>query len=100
VLAIEAPRRISYSWRGEEHHRPTVVTWTLEPKDGGTLLRLEHSGFRGVGGTILKLMLGSGWAKMLKTSLPEVLALIDASGYRAPPGGTAHGRKVAPTRAA
>jgi uncharacterized protein YndB with AHSA1/START domain len=50
VLEVEAPRRLSYSWNasGEEAATGlrTVVTWTLTPKDGGTHLRLEQSGFR------------------------------------------------------
>ncbi len=73
VLAVEPPRRLSYSWQGDPHHRPMTVTWTLEPVNGGTRLRLEHAGFRGVGGFFLSLLLGRGWGKMLRTSLPKVL---------------------------
>jgi uncharacterized protein YndB with AHSA1/START domain len=50
VLAVELHRRLSYRWRssGEEaaDGLDTVVTWTLSPADGGTLVRMEHSGFR------------------------------------------------------
>jgi len=43
VLVVEPNARLSYSWgtMGME----TAVTWTLTPTGGGTLLRLEQSGF-------------------------------------------------------
>jgi uncharacterized protein YndB with AHSA1/START domain len=95
VLTVDEPRRLVYSWIGTKQKHGTIVTWTLLPEEGGTRLRLEHTGFRGVGGFFLQWMLGSGWKKMLKTSFPEVLSHVDATGYRRPAGGTAHGRKVA-----
>ncbi|MEZ5938996.1 MAG: SRPBCC domain-containing protein [Hyphomonadaceae bacterium] len=44
VLEIEAHRKVSYTW--EAMGVETVVTWTLTPKDGGTLLRMEQTGFK------------------------------------------------------
>ena len=49
VIAVEEPRLFAYRWGdgtkvGGELR--TVVTWTLEPSGQGTLLRLEHAGFR------------------------------------------------------
>jgi uncharacterized protein YndB with AHSA1/START domain len=49
VLAVEPYERLSYSWNssGDEAGRlMTVVTWTLTPAKGGTLVRMEQSGFR------------------------------------------------------
>src|SRR5437764_1179935 len=49
-LVREPLERLSYRWcsSGEEaaDGLETVVTWTLSPADGGTLVRMEHSGFR------------------------------------------------------
>lgn len=74
VLEVDEPRRLSYSWRGNEDGDPTIVTFTLEPSDGGTRLRLEHSGFRGVGGFFTRLILSLGWKrKLLREALPRVL---------------------------
>ncbi len=43
---VEPQKRIRYSWGGGGLEG-TVVTWTLTPTEsGGTLLHLEHSGFR------------------------------------------------------
>jgi uncharacterized protein YndB with AHSA1/START domain len=50
VLVLEPTTRLSYSWNasGEEAATglKTVVTWTLSPTQGGTLVRMEQSGFR------------------------------------------------------
>jgi uncharacterized protein YndB with AHSA1/START domain len=44
VLIIEPNKKLSYSWNalGLE----SVVVWTLVPTKGGTLVRMEQSGFR------------------------------------------------------
>jgi uncharacterized protein YndB with AHSA1/START domain len=44
VLVVEPNRKLSYSWdtMGSE----SVVVWTLVAISGGTLLRMEQSGFR------------------------------------------------------
>ena len=44
VLVVEPNKKLSYSWgtMGME----SVVTWTLIATESGTLLRMEHAGFR------------------------------------------------------
>lgn len=44
VTQVEPQRTLSYTWSalGLE----SVVTWTLEPSNKGTILRMEQSGFR------------------------------------------------------
>jgi uncharacterized protein YndB with AHSA1/START domain len=43
VLVVEPSKKLSYTWgtMGME----SVVVWTLVPTSGGTLLRMEQSGF-------------------------------------------------------
>jgi uncharacterized protein YndB with AHSA1/START domain len=67
VTELDPPRRLAYSWGGGGHE--TVVTWTLEPVAGGTRLRLEHSGFEGVGGFFLRLLLAGGWKRIVEVRL-------------------------------
>lgn len=43
VLALTPLERLSYSWA--TMGTVTVVTWTLTPTPGGTLVRMEQSGF-------------------------------------------------------
>ena len=44
VLLVEPPSRLSYSWASMGLE--SVVVWTLTPAAGGTLVRMEQSGFR------------------------------------------------------
>ncbi|MDQ0394822.1 SRPBCC family protein [Labrys monachus] len=44
VVAVEANRRLSYTWAA--YGLESVVTWTLTPTGAGTRLRMEQSGFR------------------------------------------------------
>ncbi len=49
VVEVERPHRLSYRWGdGSESDSGlrTLVTWTLTPTDGGTMVRMEHFGFR------------------------------------------------------
>jgi len=43
VLAVEPSKRLSYSWGSLG--LGTVVVWTLVATEGGTLVRMEQSGF-------------------------------------------------------
>ena len=53
ILEVVPEQRLVYAWRGGSkkvdeygHEIDTVVTWQLTPtSDGGTRLKLEHSGF-------------------------------------------------------
>ncbi len=44
VLTIDPLRQLSYRWSALG--LDSVVLWTLTPAEGGTHLRMEHSGFR------------------------------------------------------
>ena len=44
VVELDAPYRLAYTWQAENDVLPTLVTWTLEPTEEGTRLRLEHTG--------------------------------------------------------
>ncbi|MCP6758303.1 MAG: SRPBCC domain-containing protein [Fischerella sp. CENA71] len=42
VIELDEPKRLSFTWQDSMMHRPSIVTWTLKPVDGGTQLQLEH----------------------------------------------------------
>jgi uncharacterized protein YndB with AHSA1/START domain len=44
VLIVDPFKRLSYSW--DSLGLDSVVLWTLTPAEGGTHVRMEHSGFR------------------------------------------------------
>jgi uncharacterized protein YndB with AHSA1/START domain len=69
----ELHKRLRYSWGSLG--LDTVVTWTLAPTSkGGTLLRLEQSGFP-TGKTQLPYFEGAkmGWQNVARQRLPNVL---------------------------
>jgi uncharacterized protein YndB with AHSA1/START domain len=52
VTVFDPPRKLAYSWKGGSLNNPnygsaldSVVEWVLAPQPGGTLVRIEHSGF-------------------------------------------------------
>ena len=51
----------------------TVLKFTLSPEGNGTLLTLEHSGYKGFKLVIVSLVMEMGWKKLLKKKLPLVL---------------------------
>jgi len=79
VLEVEAPTRLRYTWRGGPVD--TVVTYELSATaDGGTELRFSQTGFSGLRSVLVSFILGSGFKKMVKTTLPRVLqTLADGS---------------------
>lgn len=71
---IELHKRLRYSWRAAGID--TVVTWILAPTSkGGTLLRLEQSGFPPAAQGQRPFFEGAkmGWQNMAGQRLPEVL---------------------------
>lgn len=47
ILEFDPPRVLAYTWIANWHgdkSRKTVVRWELSPKDGGTLVKVTHSG--------------------------------------------------------
>ncbi|HEX7072800.1 MAG TPA: SRPBCC domain-containing protein [Hyphomicrobiaceae bacterium] len=78
VLAVDPPHLLSYRWGdGTESASGlvTVVTWTLMPRDGGTLVRMEQSGFRTPDELAFKRM-GKGWPRVLER-LEDVVGRVD-----------------------
>jgi uncharacterized protein YndB with AHSA1/START domain len=73
VLVVEPHARLAYSWG--TLGLASVVTWTLTPTEGGTHLRMEHSGFPSEEGANYK---GAtyGWNKFLG-NLERVVERLD-----------------------
>jgi uncharacterized protein YndB with AHSA1/START domain len=65
VLEVLPCQKLSYSWKGGPGDGTikldSVVTWTLTAKDKGTLLLLEHTGFKGWKNFIAYLVMDKGW---------------------------------------
>ena len=79
VLTVEPNRTLSYTWNVTRDDDPgglkSVVTWTLTPTKGGTLVRMEQSGFRPEDERFYQGA-SYGWQKMI-ASLDWVAAGLD-----------------------
>lgn len=75
VLELEEPRHLSISWKGGPVN--STVAFTLESAPNGTKLLFEQRGFEGLKAIMVSFMLGKGWKKMFRTSLPKVIENID-----------------------
>lgn len=97
IITLEPEKTISYTYRGEATGEKalacagihsdnadkltkgifakldTVVTFTIEPTCGGTLLSLNQSGYKGLKLILISYIMQMGWKKQLKKKLPAAL---------------------------
>lgn len=83
VLEVIPNERFAYSWKGGDDGNAgygsrldTVVTWTLAPAEGGTRLRLVHSGFVLPQNETAFRSMGQGWRKVV----PRLREVTDEQG--------------------
>jgi uncharacterized protein YndB with AHSA1/START domain len=75
VLEVDKPRKLSYSWKTNNMDKPSLVTFFLKPmSNGGTHLRMEHTGLEGDSGAIMYPLFKGGWAHKLGQQFPQTLA--------------------------
>lgn len=75
VLEVVPRSRLVYSWKGRSDSNnassnygsrlDSIVTWTLEAAQGGTRLRMVHSGFRSPGNDFAYDAMSPGWARIM-----------------------------------
>lgn len=68
VLEIVPCRKLVYSWKGglskENPSLDSIVAWTLTPTGSGTVLTLEHTGFKGIKNYLAYVIMNKGWVKI------------------------------------
>lgn len=69
VLTIDPPRLLVLSWRGGG--LDTTLRVEHSPHVDGTLLVLRHEGFRSIRQLLPRIVLGIGWARLLRDKLPS-----------------------------
>jgi uncharacterized protein YndB with AHSA1/START domain len=83
VLEVREPSLLRYSWiGGDGEGDATEVVYRLEARGDGTRFTYEHTGFTGVGGTLMAWLLGRVRRRMLTTGLPAVLERLDGEDRR------------------
>ena len=74
VIEADEPWLLRYSWAdGNGGGDVTQVAYRLEPRADGTRFTYEHTGFRGVSGLFMSMLLGRVRTKMLSQGLPALL---------------------------
>jgi uncharacterized protein YndB with AHSA1/START domain len=73
VLEAEPPRRLRYSWIGDEGETPSVVTYQLDAHAGGTRFTFDHTGFEGLAGMVVSRVLRRVRTRMLHVGLRALL---------------------------
>jgi len=97
VISVEPQKSIAFTYRGEATGEKalacagvhsdtadkltkgifakldTVLSFRLEPTCGGTILSMEHSGYKGMKLVIISFIMQMGWKKQLRKRLPKVL---------------------------
>ncbi|HEX9508981.1 MAG TPA: SRPBCC domain-containing protein [Puia sp.] len=70
VLEIVPFKKLSYSWKGGPGEGKitldSIVVWKLNPKDNGTELSLEHSGFKEIENFAIYSGMNEGWLKNIQ----------------------------------
>ncbi len=74
VLRVEPPNLLEYSWRGGP--LDTVIRFELSETREGTRLRVVHSGFKGFGAQLVRIILKLGSRSIYSKNLPRVLDAI------------------------
>ena len=83
VLAVEKPRLLRWSQRGEEDEpKGFTITWTLKAEGSGTRLSLLHEGLDGLRGFMIKQVMSSGWKRMLGQRIPLILQYAQEKGWQ------------------
>ena len=79
VLEIVPHQRLSYSWKtgpgNGKIELDSIVVWKLIPKDNGTDLLLEHTGFSGFDNNSMFSAMNDGWFK----NIQKIAELIKAA---------------------
>jgi uncharacterized protein YndB with AHSA1/START domain len=75
VIAVDAPRSMHYTWKGDKDSDETTdVHYLLEEVPGGTRFTWQHTGFTGIGGFAMSKLLARVRRTMLTEGVPPVLA--------------------------
>lgn len=82
VVEVRQGERLSYTWDDGEAGSPSLVTWDLQPTDGGTKLSLQHQVLEDA--PIVLIGAEMNWRGLLYASLPVMLQLMRAYPSRPP----------------
>jgi len=84
VLEVVENQRLAFAWRGGHEGNKgygspldTIVTWTLSPAEGGTRVRMVHSGFELPKNETAFAKMSQGW-KSVVPNMAQVAGELDS----------------------
>ena len=66
VLRADEPNVLEFTFWGNQMSYTTTVRYTLKDEGGSTRLTVDHTGFEGIGGALMRFIIQFGWGKFLK----------------------------------
>lgn len=103
IIAVEPEKYIAYTYRGEASGEKalacagihsdtankmtkgifakldTVLSFSLEPTCGGTILQMKQAGYKGFKLVLISFIMQMGWKKQLLKKLPKALEKLAAN---------------------
>lgn len=77
VVEIVPFKKLAYTWKGGPEPGvtglDTLLTWTVTPRDAGTEVLLEHTGFKGWKNYLASLFMERGWRRGVPKRLLDLL---------------------------
>ncbi len=77
VLEVRPNQKLVYNWKAGPRpgsiNMDTVLVWTLTPHNNGTLLKLEHKGFKGMKNYLSSFIMEKGWQKNMSVKFQRIL---------------------------
>lgn len=70
VLEVIIYEKLVHSWKGGS--LDSIVVWTLTPIHNGTVLTLEHKGFKGIRNLLPYIIMNRGWIKIGKKLIRQL----------------------------
>ena len=99
MLDVQPGKLLRYSWDDGEEGSPSVVTWSLAPKDGGTEVQMEHVAAVEAEPYVL-IEASLNWRYAMYASLPVLLGLMRSGAFQRPPTPIVYVPEEAPNEAA
>lgn len=80
VLEIIPYKKLAYSWKAnlskENPVLDSTIVWTLEATRKGSILTLEHKGFRGIKSYLSYIITNKGWVKIAKRLIKQLNSIL------------------------
>ena len=72
VIDFEENKMLLYKWNNDKSETATTVEWIIEESENESILKIKHTGFKGIKGKFTKMVLANGWKNMMTKKIELV----------------------------